>query len=466
MRGALLLGLLASVTAINPWGKGHEEIWNAPREWGMALFAVATLAGLGFRRRALQPSKQALWGLLASAAFLLAGIVSTLLSPQPIWSWTGYPSVGDGLRFWALGVAFSWAVYLALESGLLTRNLLQATLLVALALHALAILPQTWDWKLDYTSTSGQTFVRCFDEAQTACEELPEVTASGVHMGQMPIGLTSHRGHAGGVLALLGLFAAGLYLMGFSRWALGSFALGALALWFTATRGAWLALWVPLGLLGLYGLRRVAFSTVKTRVLLAVGLVTYLLYWGATRIGLGEARAFPEIGTSFAEANAYSSGRLELWQKGFAALGVHPLWGWGFDGFARAYPYGVDWNHADRQLLPLPLQPPVRVVQGEDRLIYLEDSRGVRLLAPSPYAKAHNFFLDLFLSVGIAGGVFYLLWLGVALAQASWAKLPWVLLLTGYLLYGLTWYDSVHVTPFALLALGALFSQEAAWKKA
>lgn len=465
LRGVLALGLFLALTATNPWGVGHEEIWNAPREWGMTLFTVATLIGVASKKGSLQPTRRVLGGLLASAGFLVVGILSTLLSPQPIWSWTGYPSVGDGLRFWALGVAFAWAVYLALESGLLTFRLVQASLLAALALHALAIFPQAWDWKLDYTRTSGQTFVRCFDEARTICREVPDATASGIHRGQMPIGLTSHRGHAGGVLALLSLFAAGAYFLRASRWQLGVFALGALALWFTVTRGAWLALWVPLGFLVLYGFRRSPGHAKRGLALLSVGMVTYSLYFGATKVGLGEVRSFPEMGASFSEANAYSSGRLELWSKGFAALSLRPLWGWGFDGFARAYPYAVDWNQADRRLLPPPLEPPVHVVQGEDRLIYLEDAQGTRLLAPSPYAKAHNLPLDLLLSVGILGGLSYLLWLGLALACATWSKVPLALMLVGYMLYGLTWYDSVHVTPLALMATGALFAREEAWIK-
>ena len=116
--------------------------------------------------------------------------------------------------------------------------------------------------------------------------------------------------------------------------------------------------------------------------------------------------------------------------------------------------------------MPAALSLPVRLVQGEDRLFYLEDPTGLRLLAPAPYAKAHNLFLDLLLSVGVLGGAAYLLWLGAALRQASWAKLPFALAVAGYLLYGLTWYDSVHVTPLALLALGALVTREEVWRGA
>ncbi|WP_353513743.1 O-antigen ligase family protein [Thermus sp. LT1-2-5] len=457
--------MLAALTAINPWGQGHEAIWNAPREAGMAVFVMGTLLGALARKHRAPYLKGRHPALLASLGFLFSGIAATLLSPQPIWSFTGYPSVGDGLRFWALGVAFAWATYLALETGLVAPKRFATALFLAFSLHALAIFPQVWNWKLDYTHTQGQTYVRCLDVAKTQCQENPEATASGVHRGQMPIGLTSHRGHAAGVLALLGLFLTGHYLRRPSWGLLLLFALGSLALWFTQTRGGWLALWLPLLFLGMFGARSEPLRGVWK--LLGVGTLTFGVYWGATHAQLVEPRKlFSDLGPSFAEANAYSSGRLELWQKAIAAIPLRPLLGWGFDGFARAYPYVVDWNGKERDQTPIALTPPVRVIQGEDRLIYLEDSQGLRLLAPSPYAKAHNLLLDLVLSVGILGGLAYLLWLGSAFSQASWNTLPLTLVLVGYLVYGLTWYDSVHVTPVALLTLGAFWTQKERWQRA
>ena len=466
--GVLFFALVFAFAGINPWGGGHEGVWNAPREGGMALFALAALAGVLLERRGrgLSVGGGALLALLASAGFLLAGAASTLLSPQPIWSWTGYPSVGDGLRFWALGVAFAWAVFLALETRVLSPRGLFGALLLALGLHALAVFPQVVDWKLDYTQTQGQTYVRCFDRERTDCYENPNATASGIYRGQMPIGLTSHRGHAAGVLALLGLVAAGLYLRSPRPGLLLLFGLGALALWFTQTRGGWLALWGTLAPLAL-GLTWKRPGRLRPALaLFLVGALSYGLYLALGQMGVQEPRRFPELGASFAEANAYSSGRLELWRKALAALPLRPWLGWGFDGYARASPHAVDWNGEDRRFVPAALSLPVRLVQGEDRLFYLEDPTGLRLLAPAPYAKAHNLFLDLLLSVGVLGGAAYLLWLGAALRQASWAKLPFALAVAGYLLYGLTWYDSVHVTPLALLALGALVTREEVWRGA
>jgi len=465
LEGVLLLSLLAALTAINPSGQGHAEIWNAPREAGMTAFVLLALLGVLTRKSGPTHLGKPFLALLASLGFLLSGIAATVLSPQPIWSFTGYPSVGDGLRFWALGVAFAWAVYLALETGLVSPKRFAAALFLGLALHALAVLPQVVNWKLDYTQTQGQTYVRCFDVAKSQCQENPEATASGVHGGQMPIGLTSHRGHAAGVLALLGLFLAGQYLSRPSRKLLFLFALGSLALWLTQTRGGWLALWIPLLSLGLFGARYK--QTQGVWKLLTIGALTFGAYWGLAHLQLAEfRRVLPELGAGFTEANAYSSGRLELWQKALAALPLRPLLGWGFDGFARAYPYVVDWNGKEKSRVPIALTPPVQVIQGEDRLIYLEDAKGLRLLAPSPYAKAHNWVLDLLLSVGVLGGLAYLLWLGLTLGQATWEKLPWVLVLVGYILYGLTWYDSVHVTPIALLALGASWVRNEVWQEA
>lgn len=465
LEGVLFLALVLALVGLNPWGQGYEGVWNAPREWAMALFVLAGLLGV-LVHRGLPVSgftRHFPWALGASAGFLVAGVAATLLSPQPIWSWTGYPSVGDGLRFWALGVAFAWAVFLALEARILSPQVLSGALLLALGLHALAIFPQVWDWKLDYTATQGQTYVRCFDASHTDCYEDPNATASGIHRVQMPIGLTPHRGHAAGVLALLGLFAAGLYLKSPRRGLLLLFALGALALWFTQTRGGWLALWAPLVALALFLAWRRSPAFLPALGLLTVGGLTYGVYWGAGQVGLYETRRFPELGFSLSQTDAYSSGRLELWRTAVQALPLRPLLGWGFDGYARAYPYAVDWNGEERHLLPVALQPPVRVVLGEDRILYLEDAQGQRLLAPSPFAKAHNLLLDLLLSVGLLGGVAYLLWMGLGLAASSWPKLPWTLVLVGYLAYGLTWYDSVHVTPLALLALGALLTGEEVW---
>lgn len=467
LEGGMLLGLWAALVALNPWGKEFTAIWNSPREVGMGTFVFAVLLGLLLRRNNLPdpPKGNVSAPLWASVSFLAFGLAATVYSPQPIWSWTGYPSVGDGLRFWALGIAFAWSTYLALETGLLKPRLLVAALLLALGTHALAIFPQLFDWKLDYTQTSGQTYVRCFDLERSFCQENPNATASGIHRSHMPIGLTSHRGHAAGALALLSLFVAGLYVQRPSPKLLFLFALGALALWFTQTRGGWMALWgILLFLVLAFSVKRSALAPLAWH-LLGIGLLTYGVYWGAGKLLPIEMRSFGELGASFDKINTYTSGRLDLWQKALTAFPIRPLLGWGFDGYARAYPYGVDWNGKDRPLLPQGLKPPVQVVLGEDRLIYLEDRHGLRILAPAPYAKAHNLFLDLLLSVGILGGISYLLWLGLAIKQATWPKFPLLLVLLGYLLFGFTWYDSIHVTPIALLALGASFASETVWLK-
>ena len=37
----MFFALVFAFAGINPWGGGHEGVWNAPREGGMALFALA-----------------------------------------------------------------------------------------------------------------------------------------------------------------------------------------------------------------------------------------------------------------------------------------------------------------------------------------------------------------------------------------------------------------------------------------
>ncbi|WP_243403895.1 hypothetical protein [Thermus thermophilus] len=73
--GVLSFALVLALAGINPWGGGHEGVWNAPREGGMALFALVALAGVLLERRGR--------GLSVGGGALLA--LGALVTREEVW---------------------------------------------------------------------------------------------------------------------------------------------------------------------------------------------------------------------------------------------------------------------------------------------------------------------------------------------------------------------------------------------
>jgi len=310
-----------SLVLINPEGFQRGDIWTQPKllalnlittcnswvvlhQWWQGTLAIpfAWKLGLG------------LWVL-----FLTLGLQSTLLSPFPLHSLWGQSTLGDGWVYWALLAAFVLSNALVIK---LVPRLLRLQLygfLIGGALVALSIFPQVWDWRIDYTATSGQVSLSS-----------PQMLESTVWQRQMPIGLYSNRGHVAFVLATAGVLSFLGWCWGWIR-PLPAAVIGVLtstALLYTRVRGGIWALLVA----ATYLLWRYGRNPIRQWVV-----------WPCS-IGLLWISCLFAVAAPFWELEQFSSGRLHLWHLSLKGIIQRPLWGWGFDGFGIAYPFIADWT--------------------------------------------------------------------------------------------------------------------------
>ena len=446
-----MLGFLAflSLTLINPLGTPRAGVWTEPKTWALVLWTAVTWIHLLPLLLRARPRVRPLWPfLLGFAAFLAAGAYAALRSPFPFRAWFGQSTMGDGFAYWVTvgALALGTALLLHFRPGLYRSQLY--AVLAAGAVQALSVLPQAlWDWRLDYTATLGQTYPG------------GDPLLSTIWRGQMPIGLTSHRGHVAAVLAMAGVLAAATYLRRRSKAFLGLFAFLSFALWFTYTRGAYLALLG--GLAALYPWHRDGRAWLGV---FAALLASYGAFLGARTLDLAAVdRAMPAL--TLEDPDAFSSGRLRFWTLSLEAIARNP-WGYGFDGFGLAFPFVADFSGKERRYLQADAPPPVEVVEVGDYGFRYRDQEGKEHWGALASNKAHNLLLDLLLSVGPFGALGYLaaflslLWLATKGSEPGLAALG-----VAYLVYGLTWFECAqfsHLAWWALAAGAGLYLRKAA----
>ena len=144
------------------------------------------------------------------------------------------------------------------------------------------------------------------------------------------------------------VLALGLALSTHRRWISlawwSAAALAAVALVLTQTRGAWIAVFVGVVCMGWASWRGARHALRRPKLVfgaLAVALVAAAV--GAIALARRGAGASP---TSLASTLArVSNGRTVIWLTGLRAWLVHPITGWGPDGFQRAFEsaVGADW---------------------------------------------------------------------------------------------------------------------------
>lgn len=449
-----------SLVLINPWGTPRGEIWTDPKVYTLIALALLTWAVLFgqllrfvFKRVRSEttppfaPPPSWGWAALLWLGFLGSGLLTAYYSPiKAINALMANNEMGDGWVYWA------WVAAWVLGNALLLRRTPQLFkpqlygFLLAGTLMGLAVLVQSADWRLDFTATMGQ-------ELSTPNPRSPNVLRSLIYEGQMPIGFTSHRGHAAFVVAATGVLALVGLLRGWlgKRYAWPLYALALAGLYFTATRGAQLAF--AAGMVYLL-LRFWRVGGARKTVLLA--FVPPLL--GGLALGFsGGTRALPSLGSLATNLEAFTSARSYLWPSAVDGIRERPLLGWGFNGYGLAWPYVVDFDEAYKVNLARKDGEVVEMAQlqgtdhyyfryiGEDGFAY----RG-RVLTN----KAHNLFLDTAVSVGLLGLALYLLLLGVFLA-ATVRGAGWGLeaVLVVYLVYSLTWFESAQFSHLAWWAL-------------
>jgi len=461
---SLLMAL--SLALINPWGTPRGGVWTHPKvyalialallTWGvllaqLVLFGIKKLRGQATHH--FRPPAAWVWAALLWGAFLGWGLVTVYLSPvMTSNALMANDEMGDGWVYWA------WVGAFVLGNALLLRRfpgLFRPQLygvLGAGALVGLAVLAQTLDWRLDFTDTMRQ-------EVPTPDPKQPNVLLSNIWQGQMPIGLTSHRGHAAFVVAAAAVLALVSLLRGWlaGRYAWPLYALSLLGVYLTATRGAQLAFGAGMVYLlfrfwRVAGARRTLLLAFVPLALGVAGIVGSLTLGGSSG-----TRALPSLATLFKNPDAFLSMRPDYWRIASAGVRERPLTGWGYNGFGLAFPYVNDFEVRFKTFLAWEGGEPVDLdrLQGTDHYYFRYfGPDGILYRGRVMSNKAHNLLLDTAVSVGLVGLALYLLLLGVFLAVTARGA-GWGLeaVLVVYLAYGLTWFESAQFSHLAWWAL-------------
>lgn len=427
-----------SLILINPWGFQRAEIWTQPKLLAIHLITICNCwVILHFTRRGGSLTIPLTWkvGLGFWTLFLGVGLTATLNSPFPWRSLWGQSTLGDGWLYWVLLAAFVLSNALVLRVvPTLVRSQLEGLLLGGVIV-ALSIFPQVFDWRIDYTATSG--LVSLSD---------PQMLESTVWQRQMPIGLYSNRGHTAFVLAASEV----LTILGW-RWGwvrpLAAIVISIListSLFYTQVRGGGLALLVAAG----YLLWRWRSDAIRRWV---GQRHQSKFFWTSCLFSIAALLSFRNL-------EQFSSGRLHLWQLSLRGIAERPLWGWGFDGFGIAYPFVADW--AGRHQGYLLEKVAVAQVIALDNFTFDYQGTDGKLHTGLLIAnKAHNLLLDTTLSVGVPGLLCYALLLWSFLKYTLKTALHGIeAVAIAYLVYTLTWYESAQFSHLAWWALSVGFS--------
>lgn len=366
-------------------------------------------------RQQLTLTKQWRQQTLAWIFFLAFGLLSTLLSPFPSRSFWGHGITADGWLYWLLISGFVLTNSLVLQRYPQLFRWQLRGILVGSTLVALSIYPQLVNWKIDYTLHSGQLW------PGTA-----HVLATAVYKNHQPIGLYSHRGFVGFSLAI----ASVLSLLALrNKWlpapvALTLTVLYAITLSLIKVRGAMLAM-----LAGwLWFFLTVPQNKKTQRLLVGLALVGCLSFSRATierRVVNAEIYASKP---SEIVLKHFTSDRVYLWNKAWKGFLEKPFLGWGFSGYST-----VD----AQKLCP----KDAVVVALEDYKVHCQAITDEIIEVQTGSTKAHNLFLDTFVSLGISGASSYFVLFGLYVRRMIREDIALVALVCVYLVYTLTWYD-------------------------
>lgn len=374
-----------SIILINPWGIDRGAIWTQPKILAVELICITNLFLISQNWQLLKISKQwkiaaLLWGI-----FLTIGLITTINSPLQVRSLLGHPTMKDGLLYWGLIAIFTLSNALVLKlKPEIGRSQLQG-LLIGGVILALSIFPQMFNWRIDYTITSGQLIKS-------------NILKSTIFQGHQPIGLYSHRGHAAFILATLGVMALGGWRWKWisTRFFITTTAVIIPALIFTQTRAGLLAFVVAAG----YLLGKKHYKLIVTSALACILIISIF----STTRNIENHSIIRQL----------TSNRIMLWEISTRRIKMRPWLGWGFNGFEIAFPYLLDG--------------------------------GMKTQSP-PTSKAHNLLVDCALSVGIIGTVVYLGLIGFCLYMVHKSSFPGIeAIVIAYLIFTFTWYECAQYT--------------------
>lgn len=465
MNVAQFVLFFSSIILINPWGSlffvtetGRAEVWTFPRVLVLLAIVIANfiwLLKLKFWKKAgiFSISRDGRLTILL-VCFLLSAGISTLYSPFPIHSLLGHPVLGDGLLYWALITAFiiSNILVLRIEPRFLKPQLFG--ILSGSCIVGLSIIPQVFDWRLDYTFTSGQ--VSYLDD---------RLLQSSIWQMQMPIGLYSNRGHASFVLAssiCLAIAALSRQWVSGKLWKLGCFIMF-IALIASQSLAGILSCVIGVTSLISWHSRHalIGFIYNKKRIILFVftSLIAVLimlcirLFW-----------AYPDLAKEI-ENKSYGvlenslTGRLYLWVEGVKSIAQRPLFGWGYNGFGISHLFMGDWSGRLSNYIPNGSTVDTPIGIHEYTFDFLSVDGNVYSGTVFSH-KAHNLIIDLLLSTGIAGSFFYLALLGYGtwvLINSEFSILASVVVV--YFAFTQTWFESAQFShlPWWCISLGFAF---------
>lgn len=394
-----------SIILINPWGQMRGEIWTIPKILILFLITFSNLIILLECRLTADKFPQLsrtwkiqflLWGI-----FLACGLISTLNSPFPWHSFLGQEQMRDGWLYGLLLAAFTLSNTLLLQRYPHLFPSQCRGLIIGSLLLSLSIFPQILDWRIDYTTTSGQLLQS-------------NILTSTIFRNQQPIGLYSHRGHASFVLATMSTLILLLWRSHSlsKRQAIALLCPLVAALFLTQTRAS---------ILAFFGATAYIFGGKIKRA------IPFFLI-GA--IALGSWTTWRQI-DKLSPLNQAASGRVGMWEQAVRGIKMRPLWGWGYNGHGIAHPYSDRWNPA-----------PVRVLRIDAIGFVGEFATGKIQPRPIPTHKAHNLILDTLQSLGMVGFFAYFALFSFYFFHTLHSPLPKLAAIAlTYLIFTFTWFD-------------------------
>ena len=388
------------------------------------------------------------WSLLFWLGYLALGLLSVYLSPSPTSALRAQVEMGDGWYYWAIVGAFTLGNVLLLSLNPRLFKVQLYGVLFGSFLLALSIVPQLMDWTMDYTVNAGE---------RVANNKL----RSTIYVSHMPIGLYSHRGHVAVVLAFASVLALLSLMRGWLKPLLGwpLFAALIAGVYFTTTRGAQIALVVGVIYLFARLLMPRFWEKFSRGVKILFALSVPFVFLGAfflVAFGGGGPRKMPSFSSGLDDL---TSGRTYLWRTGYAGIEERPLFGWGYNGFGLSWPFVADWedpfkygliNHLDDNI------PVQEVVKNNNYLFEYIGTDGQKHVGNTYTNKAHNFFIDTILSVGIVGFIAYLVLIGFFIyLTTSGAGRGLEVVALVHLVYCLTWFDTAQFSHLVWWSLSA-----------
>jgi O-Antigen ligase len=432
-----------SLALISPWGENRGEIWTNPKV--LVVFLITLLNCLvsfhAYTNCSLFIGNTWKIGLEFWIIFLGLGLISTILSPFPLHSLWGNSVLGDGWIYWVLIGIFTLSNSLVLQlHPALFRAQLYGVLVGGLVV-SLSIIPQMFDWRIDYTITSGQ--ITSFN---------PQRLASSIWKSQMPIGLYSNRGHTAFVIATTAILSI---LANLWKWISPIifkpiFSILLFTLILTQTRAGILAFLISAAYLILRCDQKSRAHLISSLFSKSVSgfRITLIIICSISLVNFTRLLDFAKQAKvdffSINHLETVSKGRFHLLNLGFKGIAEKPLLGWGFDGLGIAFPHIGDWTGIHKAYLINNI-PVDKVLSLGDFTFSYEGVDGSLHLGMLLTNKAHNLIIDSILSIGMIGFISVLMLFGFFIWNAS-KSILWGIEAVSivYIIYTLFWFESAQ----------------------